>query len=61
MLLFFASAVVMIIPILGWIAGIIGYLLGFVLWIIGLISAIQQKENPVPIIGAKSQEWFQAL
>lgn len=61
MLLFFASAVVIVIPFIGWIASILGYLLAFVLWIVGLVGAVQQKTTPVPIIGDKSQEWFQAL
>ena len=61
MLLFMCSSVVTIIPFVGWIIGFVGILFGFVLWIIGLIGAIQQKSQPVPVIGEKSQEWFSAL
>lgn len=61
MLLFFLSAFVMIIPILGWIIGILGYLFAFVLWIIGLVGAVQDKTSPVPVIGDKAQEWFKSL
>ena len=61
MLLFFASAIITMIPFLGWIVGVVGYLFGFVLWIIGLIGAIQEKNQSVPVLGPKSQEWFQAL
>ena len=40
-----------------WVAWI-GFL---VLWIIGLISAINGEEKPMPIIGEKAQELFRNL
>jgi len=61
MLLFLFSGFVMLIPVLGWIVGLVGYIAAFVLWIIGLIGAVQHHKNPVPLIGDKAQEWFQAL
>ncbi len=61
MLLFLVSGFIMIIPILGWIIGLVGYLFAFVLWIIGLIGAVQGTQKPAPLLGEKSQEWFQAL
>ena len=61
MLLFLASGIVMIIPFVGWIVGLVGYIAAFVLWNIGLIGATQEKKQPIPLIGEKSQEWFQAL
>ena len=39
------------IPIVGWLAIPIGYLIIFVLWLMGLIYAIQGKEQAVPLIG----------
>lgn len=33
----------------------------FVLWIIGLISAIQGEEKPIPVFGEKFQEWFRNI
>jgi len=45
------------IPILGWILEV-GL---FVLWILGLISAIQGEEKPVPLVGVKFQEWFKNI
>ena len=39
------------IPIIGWLAIPIGYLIIFVLWLMGLIYAIQGKEQAVPLIG----------
>lgn len=61
MLLMFVAGFIMVIPVIGWILGLIGYLAGFVFWIMGLIGAIQGSKNPVPLIGDKAQEWFQAL
>ncbi len=43
--------VVMLIPVLGWIVGILASLLLFVLWIIGWINALSGKEKPIPLIG----------
>lgn len=45
------------IPLLGWIlqAGL------FVLWILGLISAVQREEKPVPLLGVKFQDWFKNI
>lgn len=45
------------IPYLGWVIGIIL----FVFWIISLISAIQGKMIPIPLIGEKFQEWFKSV
>ncbi len=60
-LLFVVSGFVLIIPILGWIAGLAGYVLGFVMWIMGLISAANGERKEVPVLGAKFQEWFKTL
>lgn len=32
-----------------------------VLWIIGLLSAINGEEKPVPVIGTQFQQWFQFI
>ena len=50
-----------VIPILGWIAYIIGAIVLFVLWIIGIMAAINGEEKTVPILGDKFQEWFKGL
>lgn len=45
------SSVVVMIPIVG---GIVGSVLGiaiFVLWILGLVSAIQEQDKELPLIG----------
>ena len=57
--LYIIMFIFLFIPVLGWIISIMIYisLVGvFVLWIIGLISAINGQEKPVPVIGAKAQE-----
>lgn len=60
-LLFTVSSFVMIVPIIGWIAGMVGILLGVVLWIIGIIDAINKRQCPVAVLGPYFQRWFQAL
>jgi uncharacterized membrane protein len=63
MIVAFALWVVMwiflFIPVLGWIISIliwISFVGWFVLWVIGLVSAINGQEKPVPIVGDKAQE-----
>lgn len=34
---------------------------GMVLWIMGLIGAIQGKENKVPLLGDQFQQWFKGI
>ncbi len=46
-----AVSVVAIIPILGWIVSAVGGIAIFVFWIMGLVSAIQGEEKPLPLIG----------
>ena len=53
--------VVNVIPILGWIVGILGSIFLLVLWIMGLISAINGEEKPVPVLGEKYQEWLKGV
>lgn len=45
------SMMVGVIPVLGWIVAPIVGIFSFVCWIIGLISAINQEEKEVPLIG----------
>ena len=57
----FMCGVVMIVPILGWIAGFIGFILLLIFWIMGLVSAINGEENRIPIIGDLAQDWFKGI
>lgn len=47
----FLCGVIMIIPILGWIVGMLGYLTCFVMWVICLIKAFSGGRFMVPVIG----------
>ncbi|HEX3571297.1 MAG TPA: DUF4870 domain-containing protein [Acidobacteriaceae bacterium] len=47
----FALGVVMIIPILGWIVGIVGDLVLFVCWIMCIVKASKGERWKVPVIG----------
>lgn len=47
----FACGIVMIIPILGWIVGILGYLACGVMWLICIIKAFSGGRFKVPFIG----------
>ena len=60
-LLFMASGATFANPVLGWIAGVLGFVLGFLLWIIGIVSAIKGDDKPVPILGEYFQEWFSGV
>jgi len=46
-----ACSVVMIIPVLGWIAGGLGFILAFICLILGLINGFTGKAKELPFIG----------
>jgi len=48
------------IPVLGWLADIALWLGLLAFWLIGLLSAINGTEKPVPVLGEKFQRWFAA-
>lgn len=50
-----------IIPFLGWIISIVGSLFLIVLWVMGLLNAINNRREPVPILGEKYNEWFSSI
>jgi uncharacterized membrane protein len=52
----FACSIVLIIPILGWILGILGDLTLFVLWIICIIKASGGGKFVIPVIGALAEK-----
>lgn len=56
-----ALGVINIIPILGWLISIFGSLFILVLWIMGLVSALNGQTKPVPLLGAKYQEWLSSI
>jgi uncharacterized membrane protein len=61
LLIFAAASAINIIPILGWIASVVGFLLALVLWIMGLVGAAHQEMRVVPVLGEKFQAWFYQL
>ncbi|MFT4205228.1 MAG: DUF4870 domain-containing protein [Chitinophagaceae bacterium] len=56
-----ASWILLLIPIVGWIAAAVLGIGLFVLWIIGLVNAINGQEKPLPIIGDKANELLKGV
>ena len=56
-----AIGIIGIIPILGWIINILGIFVLLYMWIVGLMNAINGKQNTVPFLGDKYVEWFKNL
>ena len=56
-----ALGIIGMIPILGWIINILGIFVLLYMWIVGLMNAINGKQNTVPFLGAKYVEWFNNL
>lgn len=56
-----ALSMIGIIPILGWLIDIIGFIVLFYMWIVGLLNAVNGKENPVPLLGKSYIKWLNNL
>lgn len=56
-----AISIVWVVPVLGWLIGIVGSILLFIFWLMSLIWSISDEMKPVPILGEKFQEWFKSL
>ena len=46
------------IPIIGWLAILVGWLSLLALLIMGLIGAASGQQKPVPVMGVHYQKWF---
>ena len=46
------------IPFIGWGIGSLLSLAVLVLWLLGLISAANEQQKPIPILGETFQKWF---
>lgn len=57
----FALSLINIIPFLGWVISILGMFVLIILWISGLMSAVNGKEKPMPIMGNLYQKWFAGI
>ena len=55
LLWFMASSVVMIIPFLGWIAGVVGMVAGVVFMIMAIVRTCKREYYEIPWIGSA---WF---
>jgi len=51
MIAWFACSIIMIVPILGWIIGVLGFLVLFVCWIMCIIKAAGGQKFMLPWIG----------
>lgn len=56
-----ALGLIGLIPIIGWIINIVGVLVLLYMWIMGLVNAINEKEQPVPILGNHYIEWLKNI
>lgn len=56
-----ALGVVNVIPIIGWIISFLGWFVLVYMWVMGLISAMNGKEKPLPLLGKKYEEWFKGI
>ncbi|WP_246126047.1 DUF4870 domain-containing protein [Bizionia myxarmorum] len=56
-----ALGIIGMIPILGWLISIIGFFVMLYMWIMGLMNAINEKQQPIPFLGKKYEVWFQNL
>lgn len=53
--------IVSLIPVIGWIAYILGFIILLYMWIVGLMNAINHKFEPVPFLGEKFTDWFKNI
>lgn len=56
-----ALFIVGMVPILGWIISFLGSIFLLVLWIMGLVNAINNKKEPVPLLGHYFEDWFKNI
>ena len=52
------SAIVRMVPLLGWLLTLGLYLAFFAAWILGLMAAVNGQQKPIPYIGEHYQKWF---
>lgn len=63
-LFYIVQAMLLFIPYLGWLIALLSIPVGLgllVLWIMGLISAINGEEKPIPIVGEKAQQLLSSI
>ena len=61
---YIVQTMLLLIPYLGWLIALLSIPIGLallILWIMGLISAINGEEKPIPLIGAKAQQVLSSI
>ncbi|MBZ1348749.1 MAG: hypothetical protein KY053_00710 [Candidatus Liptonbacteria bacterium] len=51
------AGAILIIPIIGWIVGLVAFFTFFVFAIIGIINVLTEKTKPLPLIGKYADFW----
>ena len=54
----FAATIFAFVPFIGWLVGLSAWFGLLALWVMGLLSAINGEQKPVPVIGEHFQKWF---
>jgi len=53
-----AAMVCMFVPFIGWLVSLTAWVTLFALWLMGLMSALNAEQKPVPVLGERFQKWF---
>lgn len=56
--LMIGGTVLAFIPFLGWLLSLAAWVGLLALWISGLIAAANGEQKPVPVLGARFEQWF---
>ena len=54
----FAVTIMAFIPFIGWLVAMAAWIGLLALWVMGLLSAINGGQKPVPVLGVHYQKWF---
>ncbi|WP_424492947.1 DUF4870 domain-containing protein [Salinimicrobium sp. GXAS 041] len=57
----FGLGIIGMIPFLGWLISFLGSIFLLVLWIMGLVNALNNKKEPIPLVGDYFEEWFRNI
>lgn len=60
-ILAFATSLLHFIPFVGWILSTIAGVLLLILWVLGLWTAWNEQQSPLPLVGKKLQDYFSSL
>ena len=54
----FGATILAFVPFLGWMIGLAAWFALLAFWVMGLLSAINGEQKPVPVVGQHFQKWF---